>query len=220
MKWFLIALILLSASFSNAPLFADKPLSSQLPDTDITGLVLAKFQNVDGQDKVGVRIPAWKETLTTETVEVEVPKTEVRTEEVIQNGKKVTREVPVTVTTIETRTQTIANYSPKDPVKGEVALQNIKAWNLKGKQLSTAELKESLSKTIYLLCLSVEPKEGVPPLDPFYANALRSDTLIVYSAEIETLFEASVERAPDTDADPAPVTDAAPAAPAPPVENR
>jgi|GEM_PF-1743441 len=218
MKWSPIALILLVLSFGNSPLFADKPLSSQLPDTDITGLVLAKFQNVDGQDKVGLRIPAWKETLSTETFEVEVPRTEIRTEEVIKDGKKTTREVPVTTTTVETRTQTVANYSPKDPVKGEVALESIKAWNLKGKQLSKAELKESLSKTIYLLCLSAEPAEGVAPLDPFYANAFRSDALIVYSAEIEPLFEASVERAPDTDAIPAPASDAAPAAPAPAVD--
>jgi hypothetical protein len=214
MKCFPIALGLLLASFGSANLFADKPLSNHLPDTDITGLVLAKFQTVDGQGKVAFRIPAWKETLSTETFEVEVPKTEIQTQEVVKDGKITTREVPVTVTVVETRTQTVANYSPKDPVKGEVALEKIKAWNLKGKQLSAEELKESLSKAIYLLCLSAEPAEGIPPLDPFYANAFRSDTLIVYSDELDGFFQSSVERAPE----PAESSDATPAeaAPAPP----
>jgi hypothetical protein len=212
MKWLPIALIAFLIQLGSANLFADKPLANHVPNSDITGLVLAKFQNVEGEAKVGLRIPAWKEELQTEEYTVEIPVTEIRTQEVTKNGKKVIEEVEVTVTKTETRTGTITKYSPKESIKGEVALESIRAWSLKGKELTAAELKEVLSKTSYLLCLYEEPEEGTPPLDPFFANAFRSDLVIVYSDAINELLQSSLE----PEAPPAAQDGSVPAAPAPP----
>jgi len=210
MKLFHFALILFLTSFGNEKIFADKPLSKNFPETDITGIVLAKFQEIEGKGMVAVRIPAWKETMTTETYSVEVPV--VRTEEVTEviDGKERVRTVNVTSTAAETRTKLVATYTAKDPVKGEVAIEKIKAWNMKGEPLTTAKLKESLSKTVYLVCLYAEPAEGVPPLDPFFANAFRSDALIVFSEDIDMLLGDALEPAPERAGFPA---DAAPAPP-------
>lgn len=212
MKWLPIALMAFLIQLGTVNLFADKPLANHIPDSDITGLVLAKFQNVEGEAKVGLRIPAWKEELQTEDYTVEIPVTETRTQEVTKNGKKVIEEVEVTVTKTETRTGTIAKYSPKETIKGEIALESIRAWNLKGKELTAAELKDALSKTSYLLCLYAEPEKGTPPLDPFFANAFRSDLVIVYSDAINELLQSSLESEAPAAVQEGPV----PAAPAPP----
>jgi len=58
MKWLSITLIVFLISLGSTNLFADKPLASHISNCDITGLVLAKFQNMGGEDKVGFRIPA------------------------------------------------------------------------------------------------------------------------------------------------------------------
>ena len=186
-------LFLIVLSLCIGDLVAGNPLARRIPDTDITCLILAKAKSVDGRDHIDVRIPAWKQEIRTEEYQIEIPVVETQTREVVKNGRTVVEEVQVTKTISETRTRQVANYIPKDPISGSVPLEEIKAWNLKGKELSAKELKESLSKSSYLLCLSTEPEPGAPPLDPFYAGSLRSDMLIVYSQPIEELLVSSVE---------------------------
>jgi hypothetical protein len=186
-------LFLIVLSLCIGDLVAGNPLARRIPDTDITCLILAKAKSVDGRDHIDVRIPAWKQEIRTEEYQIEIPVVETQTREVVKNRRTVVEEVQVTKTISETRTRQVANYIPKDPISGSVPLEEIKAWNLKGKELSAKELKESLSKSSYLLCLSTEPEPGAPPLDPFYAGSLRSDMLIVYSQPIEELLVSSVE---------------------------
>ena len=65
MKWLSITLIVFLISLGITNLFADKPLARHISNSDITGLVLAKFQNMGGEDKFGLRIPAWNEEFNT-----------------------------------------------------------------------------------------------------------------------------------------------------------
>lgn len=186
-------LFLIVLSLFIGDLVAGNPLARRIPDTDITCLILAKAKTVDGQDHIDVRIPAWKQEIRTEEYQIEIPVLETQTREVVKNGRTVVEEVQINKTVIETRTREVANYTPKEPISGIVPMEKVKAWNLKGKELSAKELKESLSKSSYLLCLSTEPELGAPPLDPFYAASLRPDILIVYSQAIEELLVSSVE---------------------------
>lgn len=186
-------LFLIVLSLCIGDLVAGNPLARRIPDTDITCLILAKAKSVDGRDHIDVRIPAWRQEIRTEEYQIEIPVVETQTREVVKNGRTVVEEVQVTKTISETRTREVANYIPKDPISGSVPLEEIKAWNLKGKELSAKELKESLSKSNYLLCLSTEPEPGAPPLDPFYSGSLRPDILIVYSQPIEELLVSSVQ---------------------------
>lgn len=193
MKSTCVHLFLIVLSLCVGDLVAGNPLARRIPDTDITCLILAKAKSVDGKDHIDVRIPAWKQEIRTEEYQVEVPVLITETREVVKNGRTVVEEVQTNKTVTETRMREVANYSPKDPLSGMVPLEEIKAWNLKGKELSAKELKESLSKSNYLLCISNEPKPGVPPLDPFYAGSLRPDIVIVYSLALEDLLLSSIE---------------------------
>lgn len=193
MKSTCLHLFLIVLSLCIGDLVAGNPLARRIPDTDITCLIMAKTTSVEGRDHIDIRIPAWKQEIRTEEYQVEVPVVATETREVEKDGRTVVEEVQITKIVTETRTREVANYLPKDPISGIIPLEAIKAWNLKGKELSAKELKASLSKSNQLLCLTTEPKPGTPPLDPFYAGSFRPDILIVYSQTIEELLESSIE---------------------------
>lgn len=181
--------------------FADPPLANRVPDDDITSLVLAKLKSGGEDAMVAIRIPAWKQATRDETYQVQVPVQEEVTVEKVRDGKKELVTEAVMKVVLETRMRTVVVFAPKEPVKGDVPLADLQGWNLDGQRLTATELEQMLAKPKYLFCLSQAPLPGSPPLDPFYARALRPDMILVYSPGIVELFKQAIEVPPDPSGD-------------------
>lgn len=167
------------------------PIAQAVPIDDLSSLAIAKIST--DKKMVVVRVPGWK--IEYETKEVDVPVmvlTEVE-QSYEEDGKTKTKVVKVPKEVLQKQTQTFSNFIPKESVRGEVPVNEMKVWTTKGKLLSIAQVQEALAKTSYLFALTAEPKEGKPPMDPFFANALRSDVLLVYSPKLLDVFLESIE---------------------------
>ncbi len=167
------------------------PIAQTVPIDDLSSLAIAKIST--DKKTVVVRVPGWK--IEYETKEVEVPVTvETVVEQAYEeNGETKTRVVKVPKEVLQKQTQTVSNLIPKPSVRGELKVDEMKVWTTKGKLLKTAEVQEALTKTTYLFALTAEPSPGKPPLDPFFANALRADVLLVYSPKLLDIFLESIE---------------------------
>lgn len=167
------------------------PIAQAAPIDDLSSLAIAKISS--DKKTVVVRVPGWK--IEYETKEVEVPVTVLTEVEQSyeEEGQTKTKVVKVPKEVLQKQTQTISNLIPKESVRGEVPVNEMKVWSTKGKRLSVAEVQEALAKTSYLFALTAEPKEGKPPMDPFFANALRSDVLLVYSPKLLDVFLESID---------------------------
>jgi hypothetical protein len=185
-----LGFVVFMVSGNCAQAFQD-PIAQAVPVDDLSSLAIAKISS--DKKTVVVRVPGWK--IEYETKEVEVPVTVITEVEQSyeEEGKTKTKVVKVPKEVLQKQTQTLSNLIPKESVRGEVPVNEMKVWTTKGKRLSVAEVQEALAKTSYLFALTAEPKEGKPPMDPFFANAFRSDVLLVYSPKLLDVFLESIE---------------------------
>lgn len=189
-----LGLVLYSAS-GNCVWAFQSPIAETVPVDDLSSLAIGKIST--DKETVVVRVPGWKIEYETKVVDVPVTvETEVE-QAYEENGETKTRVVKVPKQVMQKQTQTISNLIPKASVRGEVPVKDMKVWTTKGKLLSAAEVQEVLAKTTYLFALTAEPAKGKPPMDPFFANALRSDVLLVYSPKLLDVFLESIEEEED-----------------------
>jgi|LakMenE18May11ns_1017448.scaffolds.fasta_scaffold9935733_2 hypothetical protein len=172
-------------------MFGQDPIASSAPVDDLSSLAIAKISG--DTKKVVVRVPGWR--MVYETKEVEVPVTiTTEIEQVVEeNGQKKVKKVQVPRQVMQKQAQTISKLIPKASVRGEIAIRDMKVWTTKGKQLTPTEVESLLAKTTYLFALTAEPTPGKPPMDPFFANALRADVLLVFSPKLLDVFLESIE---------------------------
>lgn len=194
MKNFIYSLCFGILYFSVANLSADEPIASRMPSDDLSSTFLAKYQKIGEKEVIALRIPKWKVNMAVRTREVTLTSPEVRTRTVKdKNGNEVEQTYIIGVPTKQTITENYRKHSPLPPVKGEIPLADIKAWNIKGKAITSEELKIALAKPTHLFGLAEEPEANQPPIDPFYATAFRSDLIFVYSPKLNALYEQSFE---------------------------
>jgi hypothetical protein len=176
--------------------FAQAPLAKRLPSENFSCVGVAKLEKLGREEFLAIRLPGWHQKIVEELYTVQVPVYKTVLEEVNKDGKIVeeTREISEMVT--ETRTRQIAQYIAREPVKGQVTLEGLKAWDTKGKLLSKDELKKTVEKTTYILCLMQDPPEGEAPFEPFMAGALRSDLIFLYSEKMIDLYNSIVAEMP------------------------
>lgn len=192
-----LAIVWFMSSGSYVSAFQD-PIAQTVPIDDLSSLAIAKISS--DKKTVVVRVPGWK--IEYETKEVEVPVTvETEVEQTYEeNGETKTRVVKVPKEVLQKQTQTISNLIPKPSIRGELKVDEMMVWTTKGKLLKTAEVQEALAKTSYLFALTAEPGPGKPPMDPFFANALRADVLLVYSPKLLDIFLESIEEEEEPEA--------------------
>ena len=196
MKNCTFSMYLVMISLLSCALTAEEPLAKRLPTDDLTSTFLAKYQKTGDKEVVAIRLSKWKAEPKLRTYQITVEVVETRTRVVKdKSGNEVEQEYEVKVPVTEERTESFVEYTPLLPLKGEVLLTDLKAWNIKGKPLTSDELKTALTKPTYLFGLSEEPKANQPPIDPFFASALRSDLIFVHSPKINELYEQSIEYA-------------------------
>lgn len=140
-----------------------------------------------------MRVPGWRIEYETKEVEVPVTITTEIEQFVEEDGQKKVKKVQVPKQVMQKQTQTISKLIPKSSVRGEIPIREMKVWTTKGKQLTPTEVESLLAKTTYLFALTAEPDPGKPPMDPFFANALRSDVLLVFSPKLLEVFLDSIE---------------------------
>lgn len=187
----LVLAIVLYLSSCNCVWAFQSPLAEAVPVDDLSSLAIGKIST--DKETIVVRVPGWKIEYETKVVDVPVTvETEVE-QTYEENGETKTKLVKVPKVVMQKETQTISNLIPQASVRGEVPVKDMKVWTTKGKLLSTAEVQEILAKTTYLFALTAEPAKGKPPMDPFFASALRSDVLLVYSPKLLDVFLESIE---------------------------
>jgi len=191
MKGILFVSVLLSWLVLSSSVLGQGPIARSAPVDDLSSLAIAKISG--DTKKVVVRVPGWR--IEYETKEVEVPVTvTTEIEQVVEeDGQKKVKKVQVPKQVMQKQAQTISKLIPKASVRGEIAVRDMKVWTTKGKQLTPTEVESLLAKTTYLFALTAEPAPGEPPMDPFFANALRSDVLLVFSPKLLEVFLESIE---------------------------
>ncbi|MFM7056707.1 MAG: hypothetical protein ACKO2P_07260 [Planctomycetota bacterium] len=205
------AALLLPVSALQPP---DAPLAKKLPATELIAVVRGKLTIINGSPGVVVRMPAWKMKPPEPKAKPQPPQDDSKTPKPLDeaapapdpgNGNvelsdfDMDFEMPV--------------FEPLPPITTTVPLRQLKAWNLKGRQLSESELKTALSREISLMLMPAPLEAGQPPLDPYYAAVMRQDLLFVFAEELIQFGDSSLIVPDDFPLSP-PAPDAVPA-PAP-----
>lgn len=193
MKIFSHILFLTLISLSSGIAFGDEPLAKKVPQDDLSSAFLAKYQKMGEKEVIAIRFPGWKEEIKMRTYRVTTEIVETKTRNIKdKSGKEVVETYEVKVPVTEERVETYSDFTPLPPIKGEVPLAEVKAWNIKGKPITTDELKTLLSKPTYVFSIENEIEPNQPPIDPFYASVLRSDLIFMHSPKLNELYEQSI----------------------------
>lgn len=152
------------------------------PKIDFSTLSYARM----GADQKTIQIV--KPGVTTETREMEVEKCtmtiETRQRTIQVDGKDVVQDYTVQVPVTSTEMVSYHASAPFGVQRSDIPLNNVRAWELSGKELSASELSKRLGKSTQVLVERISVKRladfKFQPVEPFYGGVIKLDTIMIY----------------------------------------